>query len=182
MKYLKKWSLYLEDFEVNGTDTSDIKMAKEKLNTLRLQIDEFNKKYRDIDTAYKTNDDKKITDMEKNLFGNTDVRTGVDRNEFLVKYLNIAKKNREIIKNTDKIASDNLDLIKSKDIMSVTTDKEIKDRYNKQIPLIQKKITDSKNKIKINQTDINTQIVQIQNEMKEREKELMDYIKKIQTK
>ena len=181
MKYLKNWSLYLEDFEVNTLDTSDVKMAKEKLNTLRQQITEFNQKSKDIDAAYKTNDDKKIADMEKNLFGNSDIKNGEDRNEFLVKYLNIAKKDREIIKNTDKIASDNLDLIKSKDIMNVTTDKEIKDRYNKQIPLIQKKITDSKNKIKTNQTDINTQITQIQTEMKEREKELMDYIKKIQT-
>ena len=29
MKYLKKWSIYLEDFEIGDTDTSDIKMAKE---------------------------------------------------------------------------------------------------------------------------------------------------------
>ena len=48
MKYLKKWSLYLEDFEAKDSDPSDIKMAKQKLNTLRLQIDEFNKKYKDI--------------------------------------------------------------------------------------------------------------------------------------
>ena len=48
MKYLKNWSLYLEDFEINVTDTSDIKKAKEKLNTLRNQIDEFNKKYMEI--------------------------------------------------------------------------------------------------------------------------------------
>jgi hypothetical protein len=182
MKYLKKWSLYLEEFEIGDTDTSDVKMAKEKLNTLRLQIDEFNKKYRDIDTAYKTNDDVKIAAMEKSLFGDADVKAGVDRNEFLVKYLNIAKKKREIEKNTNKIASDNIDLVRSKDIMSVTTDNEIKNRYNKSvIPNIKKNIDSSKNKIKNNEKDINLQITQIQKEMSDREKKMIEYIKKIQT-
>jgi hypothetical protein len=182
MKYLKKWSLYLEDFEVNDTDSSDIKMAKEKLNTLRKQIDEFNIKSKEIDIAYKTNDDKKISDMEKKLFGDTDIKSGADRNEFLVKYLNIAKKKREIEKNTNNIASDNINLIKSKDILNVTTDNEIKNRYNKEvIPSIQKKINTSKDKIKNNEKDINLQISQIQKDMSDRQKNLMDYIKKIQT-
>lgn len=182
MKYLKNWSLYLEDFEVGVTDPSDIKMAKQKLNTLRLQIDEFNNKYKDIDTAYKTNDDKKIADMEKNLFGESDIKNGVDRNEFLVKYLNIAKKKRRIEKNTNSIALDNANLIKSKDILNVTTDNEIKNRYNKDvIPTIQKKINTSKNKIKNDESDINLQITQIQKEMSDREKKLMEYIKKIET-
>ena len=182
MKYLKKWSIYLEDFEFGDTDTSDIKMAKEKLNTLRRQIDEFNKKYPEIDIAYKTNDDKKISAMEKNLFGNTDVKSGPDRNEFLVKYLNIAKKKREIEKNTNKIASDNIDLVRSKDIMNVTTDNEIKNRYNQSvIPSIKKNIDSSKNKIKNNEKDINLQITQIQKEMSDRQKELMEYIKKIES-
>lgn len=182
MKYLKKWSLYLEDFEAKDSDPSDIKMAKQKLNTLRLQIDEFNKKYKDIDTAYKTNDDVKISTMEKNLFGATDVKAGADRNEFLVKYLNIAKKKREIDKNTNKIASDNIDLVRSKEIMSVTTDSEIKNRYTKDvIPSIQTKINNSKNKIKNNESDINLQITQIQKEMSDREKKLMEFIKKIET-
>ena len=182
MRYLKKWSLYLEDFEIGDTDSSDIKMAKEKLNTLRSQVDEFNKKYRDIDTAYKTNDDVKIATMEKTLFGDTDVKTGPDRNEFLLKYLSIAKKKREIEKNTNKIASDNIDLVRSKDIMNVTTDSEIKNRYNKNvIPTIKKNIDSSKNKIKNNEKDINLQITQIQKEMSDRQKELMEYIKKIES-
>jgi hypothetical protein len=180
-KGIKKWSLYLEDFEVNDTDPSDIKMAKEKLNTLRKQIDEFNIKSKEIDIAYKTNDDKKISDMEKKLFGDADIKSGADRNEFLVKYLNIAKKKREIEKNTNNIASDNANLIKSKDIMNVTTDSEIKNRYNKSvIPNIQKNIDSSKNKIKNNEKDINLQITQIQKEMSDRQKELMEYIQKIQ--
>ena len=182
MKYLKKWSLYLEDYEAKDSDPSDIKMAKQKLNTLRLQIDEFDVKHKEIDTAYKSNDDKKIATMEENLFGKTDVRSGADRNKFLVKYLNIAKKKREIEKNTDSIATDNANLIKSKDIMSVTTDSEIKNRYTKDvIPSIQTKINNSKNKIKDNERNINLQITQIQKEMSEEEKKLMEFIKKIET-
>ena len=182
MKYLKKWSLYLEDFEAKDSDPSDIKMAKQKLNTLRLQIDEFNLKYKEIDTAYKSNDDKKIATMEQNLFGKTDVKSGADRNEFLVKYLNIAKKKREIEKNTNNIATNNADLIRSKDILNATTDSEIKNRYNKDvIPSIQTKINNSKNKIKNNERDINLQITQIQKEMSDREKKLMEFINKIET-
>jgi hypothetical protein len=116
MKYLKKWNLWLENLEIKDSDTSDIKMAKQKLNTLRAQIDEFDSKYKDIDVAYKSNDDKKILDMEKKLFGPTDIRNGADRNEFLVKYLNIAKKKRQIDKGVNQIATDNLNLQKSQDI------------------------------------------------------------------
>ena len=182
MKYLKKWSIYLEDFEVNNTDSSDIKMAKEKLNTLKHQIDEFNIKSKEIDSVYKTNDDVKISNLEKSLFGDTDIKSGADRNEFLVKYLNIAKKKREIDKNTNKIATDNEDLIRSKDILNATTDIEIKNRYNKDvIPKINQKIITSKEKIKNNEKDINLQITQIQKEMSDRQKELMEYINKIES-
>jgi hypothetical protein len=180
MKYLKKWNLYFEDLKIEDSDTSDIKKAKEKLNTLRTQISEFNSKYREIDVAYKSNDDKKILDMEKKLFGNSDIKNGPDRNEFLVKYLNIAKKKREIDKGVNQIATDNLNLQKSQDILSITTDSGIKDQYNKQIPKIKQKIQNTKNSIEKKKVDISNSFQNIQKEMLEREKEMIDYISKIE--
>jgi hypothetical protein len=180
MKYLKKWSLYLEDLKIEDSDTSDIKKAKEKLNTLRMQIDEFNSKYKDIDDAYKSNDDKKILDMEKKLFGSTDIRNGADRNEFLVKYLNIAKKKRQIDKGVNQIAIDDLNLRKSQDMVSITTDKGIKDQYNKEIPKIKQKIQNTKKDIEKKKVDASNSFQDIQREMLEREKEMLDYISKIQ--
>ena len=179
MKYLKKWNLYFEDLKIEDSDTSDIKKAKEKLNTLRLQIDEFNSKYKEIDIAYKSNDDKKILDMEKKLFGNSDIKNGPDRNEFLVKYLNIAKKKREIEKGVNQIGIDDLNLRKSQDMVSITTDSGIKTQNNKEMIRIKQKIQNTKNSIEKKKVDISNSFQNIQKEMLEREKEMLDYISKI---
>lgn len=180
MRYLRDWNLWLENLETNDSDTPDIKKAKEKLNTLRMQIDEFNSKYKDIDTAYKTNDDKKISDMEKKLFGPTDIRNGADRNEFLVKYLNIAKKSRQVDKDVNQIATDDLTLKKSQDILNITTDNNIKAQYNNEIPKLKQKIQNTKAGIEKKKVDMVKQFNDIQNEMAEREKEMIEYINKIE--
>ena len=189
MKYLKKWNLWLENLEIKDSDTSDIKMAKQKLNTLRAQIDEFNIKYKDIDTAYKNNDDVKISAIEKDLFGTTDIKNGTDRNEFLLLFLNFAKKKRQIDKGVNQIAIDNLNLQKSQDILRITTDKGIKDQYNKEIPKINQKIQNTKKGIEKNSTitffgkvykvDASNSLELIKTEMLEREKEMLDNINKI---
>ena len=171
MKYLRDWNLWLENLEIKDSDTPDIKKAKEKLNTLRMQIDEFKSKYKDIDAAYKTNDDKKISDMEKKI----------DRNEFLVKYLNIAKKSRQVDKDVNKIATDYRDeLQKSQDILSIATDKGIKDQYNKEIPKIKQKIQNTKAGIEKKKVDMVKQFNDIQKEMADRLKEMIEYINKIE--
>jgi len=169
MRYLRNWNLWLENLETNDSDTLDIKKAKEKLNTLRKQIDEFNSKYKDIDTAYKTNDDKKISDMEKNL-----------QNEFLVKYLNIAKKSRQVDKDFNQIAIDNLELRKSQDILNITTDNNIKDKYNNNITKLKQEIQNTKAGIEKKKVDMAKQFNDIQKEMDERKKEMIEYINKIE--
>lgn len=173
MRYLRDWNLWLENLETNDSDTPDIKKAKEKLNTLRMQIDEFNSKYKDIDTAYKTNDDKKISDMEKKLFGPTD-------NEFLVKYLNIAKKSRQVDKDVNQIATDDITLKKSQDILNITTDNNIKAQYNNEIPKLKQKIQNTKAGIEKKKVDMAKQFNDIQKEMDDREKEMIEYINKIE--
>ena len=54
MKYLKKYKKFLEvaDFDVNITDPPDLKMSKEKFETINKQIKEFKSKKSSIDTAY----------------------------------------------------------------------------------------------------------------------------------
>lgn len=180
MRYLRDWNLWLENLEIKDSDTSDIKKAKEKLNTLRSQINEFNLKYKDIDVAYKTNDDKKILDMEKKLFGDTDIKNGADRNVFLVKYLNIAKKSRQIDKDVNQIAIDNLNLQKSQDILNITTDNNIKNQYSNEILKLKQKIQNTKSGIQKKKVDMANQFDNIQKEMGDREKELIEYINKIE--
>lgn len=180
MRYLKDWNLFIEKIEIKDTDTPDIKKAKEKLNTLEDQIKEFNLKCKDIDTAYSTNDDKKISDMEKKIFGDKDIRNGPDRNEFLVKYLNIAKKKREIDRGVNTIATDDLRLQKSQDILNIATDKGIKDQYNKEIPKIKQKIQNTKNNIEKKKVDASNSFKDIQKEMDDRRKEMIEYITKIE--
>ncbi len=170
MRYLRDWNLWLENLETNDSDTPDIKKAKEKLNTLRMQIDEFNSKYKDIDTAYKTNDDKKISDIEKKF----------DRNEFLVKYLNIAKKSRQVDKDVNQIATDDITLKKSQDILNITTDKGIKAQYSNDIPKLKQKIQNTKAGIEKKKVDMAKQFNDIQKEMDERKKEMIEYINKIE--
>lgn len=180
MRYLRDWNLWLENLETNDSDTPDIKKAKEKLNTLKSQISEFNLKYKDIDAAYKTNDDKKISDMEKKLFGDADIKNGADRNEFLVKYLNIAKKSRQVDKDVNQIATDNLNLQKSQDILNITTDNNIKAQYNNEIPKLKQKIQNTKAGIEKKKVDMAKQFNDIQKEMDERKKEMIEYINKIE--
>jgi hypothetical protein len=56
MKHLKRYKLFTEevDFNVNITDEPDLKMAKEKLATLKSNLSDYKTKKPLIDTAYLT--------------------------------------------------------------------------------------------------------------------------------
>ena len=56
MRHLKPYKIFLEEaeFDVNITDEPDIKMAKEKLTTLKNQLTEYKTKKPLIDNAYLT--------------------------------------------------------------------------------------------------------------------------------
>ena len=70
MKYLKKYTIFLEEdeFEVKDTDQADVKMAKEKMNTIKEQFNEYNQKKPLIDQVYiKTGKKKTNEEIEVEL-------------------------------------------------------------------------------------------------------------------
>ena len=58
MKYVFNYQKFLEKFEISDSDEPDVKMAKEKMNSLQEQFTEFNQKKASIDAIYK---DEKLT-------------------------------------------------------------------------------------------------------------------------
>jgi hypothetical protein len=182
MRNLKSYKIFLEEseFDVNITDEPDVKMAKEKLTTLKNQLAEYKTKKPLIDTAYltiKIDDDlqKKI----ESIVGKTDSLPGQDRNPFLVEYLHIAKLTRKV----NNIQKD------------ITNDKLKKDDFNEELKLskdnstkqaVTVKITDITNRISTNTASISSITKEISDaqsslnkKMTDVEKNIIDNIKKI---
>ena len=182
MRNLKSYRIFLEEaeFDVNITDEPDIKMAKEKLATLKSQLVEYKAKKPLIDSAYLTI--KIDADLQKkieSIVGKIDALPGQDRNSFLVEYLHIANLTRKVNnlqKNNvnDKIKKDDfneeLKLSKDDSTKQAVTAKisDITNRISKNITTIAsltKEITDAQTSLNKKMTDV--------------EKNMMDNIKKI---
>ena len=73
MRHLKPYRIFLEEaeFDVNITDEPDIKMAKEKLTTLKSQLSEYKNKKALIDSAYLKIKNNVLRHSEKNRFKQT---------------------------------------------------------------------------------------------------------------
>jgi DNA-directed RNA polymerase subunit L len=182
MRNLKSYKIFLEEseFDVNITDEPDVKMAKEKLTTLKNQLAEYKTKKPLIDTAYLTI--KIDSDLQKkieSIVGKIDALPGQDRNPFLVEYLHIAKLTRKV----NNIQKD------------ITNDKLKKDDFNEELKLskdsstkqaVTVKITDINNRISTNTSSISSITKEISDaqsslnkKMTDLEKDIIDNIKKI---
>jgi hypothetical protein len=182
MKHLKSYRFFLEEaeFDVNITDEPDIKMAKEKLTTLKNQLAEYKTKKPLIDTAYLTiKIDADLQKKVEEIVGKVDALPGKDRNPFLVEYLHIAKLTRKV----NNIQKD------------ITNDKVRKDDFSEELKLskddstkqaVTGKITDINNIISTNTAsiasltkEINDAQTSLNKKMIDVEKNMMDSIKKI---
>ena len=182
MRHLKPYRIFLEEaeFDVNITDEPDIKMAKEKLTTLKNHLAEYKVKKPLIDSAYLTI--KIDADLQKKIeeiVGKVDGLPGQDRNPFLVEYLHIASLTRKVDKLQKDIANDKV----KKDDFSEEL-KLSKDDSTKQA--VSGKITDITNRISTNTASITPLTKEISNsqsilnkKMLDVEKNMMDNIKKI---
>jgi hypothetical protein len=65
MKYLKKYKLFLEadEFEIGDSDTPDVVMSKEKMNTTMSNMKDYKTKKSQIDALYS----KEGADIEAEL-------------------------------------------------------------------------------------------------------------------
>ena len=181
MRHLKPYRIFLEEaeFDVNITDQPDIKMAKEKLTTLKNQLTEYKTKKPLIDTAYLSI--KIDTDLQKkieSIVGKIDALPGQDRNPFLVEYLHIASLTRKVNNIQKDIANDKV----KKDDFSEEL-KLSKDDSTKQA--VTSKITDITNRISKNTASIASltkEISEAQSSLNKKmldvEKNMMDNIKK----
>jgi hypothetical protein len=182
MKHLKKYKLFLEEseFDVDSNDSIDIKMSKEKLETLKKELTEYKTKKSLIDNAYQTI--KIDSDLQKKIeeiLGKADAGPGKDRNPFLVEYLHVANLTRKVNKAQEDIANDKIKLDDFNEELKLSDNDSSKKN-------ISSKITDIKNRISTNTTSISSLTKEISDaktsldkKMSETEKNMMDNIKKI---
>lgn len=176
MKYIRLF----EDFVVNDTDQPDVKMSKERLNTIQKQIKEYQQKKASIDTLYtSTRDVKVIEDELRKLLGDTDVKNGVDRNPFLVEYVQVTKLKSDI----ENLSKDNImDKVKLDDFkrdVIATTDNNLKTSLTNKINEIDKRMKDRVSKI----SQISIELEKSEKLHKERiikvDKDIKEFTKKV---
>lgn len=176
MKYIQLF----EDFVVNDTDQPDVKMSKERLNTIQKQIKEYQQKKSAIDTLYKsTRDVKIIEDGLKKLIGDTDIKNGVDRNPFLVEYIQVTKLKSDIENLTKDNIDDKIKLDDFKRDINATTDPSMKASLNNKILEIDKRMKDRVKKI----SEINSELEKSEKSHKEKmikiDKDIKEFTKKV---
>lgn len=176
MKYIQLF----EDFVVNDTDQPDVKMSKERLNTIQKQIKEYQQKKSAIDTLYKsTRDVKIIEDGLKKLIGDTDIKNGIDRNPFLVEYIQVTKLKSDIENLTKDNIDDKIKLDDFKRDINATTDISMKASLNNKILEIDKRMKDRVKKI----SEINSELEKSEKSHKEKmikiDKDIKEFTKKV---
>ena len=182
MKHLKRYKLFTEeaDFDVNITDEPDLKMAKEKLATLKTNLSDYKTKKPIIDTAYLTiKIDADLQKKTEEIMGKTDIQSGKDRNPFLVEYLHVSNLKRKINNLQNELVKDKLSKDDFTEELGLSTESSVK-------ASVTSKITDITNRISTKTTNIaslNKEVTDSEKELQTKmfnvEKEMQDYIKKI---
>ena len=161
MKYLKKYNLFLEadEFEIGDSDTPDVVMSKEKMNTTMSNMKDYKTKKSQIDAIYK----KDGIDVEKELekiLGKTDIQNGEDRNPFLVEYAHLTKLEKDINKLQDDNSNDKIKIDDLQQSLNLSEDDATK-------KAVEFKISDIKNRMSERYSEIN----EIQKDLVEKEKD-----------
>lgn len=172
MKYLNNYQSFLEaDIPVSDTDKPDIKMAKEKINTINKQIAEYQEKKPKIDQLYSsTSNNKEIEEGLKKILGESDVNAKEDRNTFLVKYLEVARLKKEVEDIQNKNVKDKMTLDDFNQELSLSKDSSIKQ-------VVSFKISEIKTRMSFNSSEIVKKTKEIQKKEAETKAE-MDKIKR----
>jgi hypothetical protein len=182
MKHLKKYKSFLEEaeFDVQDSDTPDVKFAKEKMATIQKQLADYKVKKPMIDKLYLEQKDPKLIQQGlETILGKPDIQSGSDRNPFLVEYVHISKLNSDI----DSMQKENvLDKAKLDDFqqeMKIAKEQSTKDVVNKKITDINTRMNNRIKKIQQNQSDYNNSLKQHTDKMTKMLKDMTDNIKKI---
>lgn len=185
MKYLKKYTIFLEEdeFEVKDTDQADVKMAKEKMNTIKEQFNEYNQKKPLIDQVYiKTGKKKTNEEIEvelKKILGETDIQSEEDRNPFLVEYSTIARLKKDVDDLQTGKAEDKVKLDDFREELNLSSEASTKLLVNTKIQDINIRIGEKSTKITQIMSDINTKQKEHVTKMEKIKMDMEGYIKKI---
>ena len=182
MKYLKKYKLFTEeaDFDVNITDEPDLKMAKEKLATLKTNLSDYKTKKPIIDTAYLTiKIDDDLQKKTEEIMGKTDIQSGKDRNPFLVEYLHVSNLKRKINNLQNELVKDKLSKDDFTEELSLSTESSTKASVTSKISDITNRISAKTTNIALLSKEVTDAEKELQTKMFNVEKEMQDYIKKI---
>jgi len=178
MKYLKEYSLFLEDagLDIQVTDTPDVKTSKQQMELVTKQLADFKTKKPQIDTLYKTIKDPAQIEAGLIKILGTDVKT---RNPFLVDYASICKMSSDV----DNMQNDNsLDKVRLDDFqrdLKITTDPNTKQSLTTKMAEITKRMNDRVANINKLQNDFNLANQKQKDKMLKIEKEIKDNITKI---
>jgi hypothetical protein len=181
MKNLKTYKLFLEsEFDVNITDEPDIKMAKEKLDTIKKQLSDYKAKKPLIDSAYlKSQTDVDLQKALEPIVGKTDALPAADRNPFLVEYLHVASLKRKIDKTQKDITNDKLKKDDFSEELKFSTDATTKSAISGKITDITSRISTKTASIASLTKEISDAETSLNKKMLDVEKNMMDNIKKI---
>jgi len=183
MIHLVKYKKFKESFDVSPTDQPDVKMAKEKMNTVEEQFKEYNQKKPLIDQVY-VKTDKKKTNLEieselKKILGETDVQSDEDRNPFLVEYLTIARLHKEVDDLQNGKAEDKVKLDDFQKELNLSTEPSTKLAVNTKIQDIKNRMGQNSAKITKVMNDISTKQKEHVTKMEKIKTDMNEYIKKI---
>jgi hypothetical protein len=191
MKYLKKYNLFLEEVDAVGTsdafavsndDAPDLKMAKQKMETIQVQVKEYNANKAKIDALYNpdvNNDNATINTQLEALLGKDDVQRGVDRNPFLVEYANIARIKKQIADYQRDNVSDKIKLDDFQRELKEATDVTTTNALKIKIAEVTKRMSDRITSINQIQADLLKSQKDHTDKMSKIEKDMKDYITKI---
>lgn len=183
MRYLKRYNSFNEEaeFDPKVTDAPDIKMSKEKLNTLMNQIKTFKEKKSTIDQIYlKTPDDIQLKKKIGDLLG-PEISVKEDRNPFMIEYLNVSDLKRRVEKVKKENVDDKMKLDDFNQDLKSSTDSSQKSAIQQKISDINKRIGLANTTITKIINDINAAEKSLNTRMVKQEKEMKDYIKNIST-
>lgn len=181
MKYLKKYKIFLENFEIKDTDSPDLKMAKEKMNTIKSQMADYKTKKSLIDKLY-SNTELNNSDIEtelKKILGDKDIQNGPDRNPFLVDYAHLSKLEREINKLQDDNSNDKIKIDDLQQSLQLTENDDTKKAVEFKISDVKNRMSERSAKISEIQKDLSKKERDHKDKMSKMESEMKEHIKKI---
>jgi len=180
MKYLKKYKLFLEadEFEIGDTDTPDVVMSKEKMNTIMSNMKDYKTKKSQIDALYSKEDGDIKPELE-NILGKTDVQSGKDRNPFLVEYAHLAKLEKDINKSQDGNSNDKIKLDDLQQSLGLSEDSETKKAVEFKISDIKNRMSERSSKISEIQQDLVEKEKDHKEKMVKMEKDMRDHVKNL---